>query len=67
MDYKMSKARANLDWEKMFELAIEPEKPRRYREYLKPELEDSCTMCGKMCAMRNMNKLLKGEVINIMD
>lgn len=66
-DYKMSKARANLDWEKMFELAIEPEKPRRYREESKPELEDSCTMCGKMCAMRNMNKLLKGEVINIMD
>ena len=66
-DYKMSKARANLDWEKMFELAIEPEKPRRYREESKPELEESCTMCGKMCAMRNMNKLLKGEVINIMD
>ena len=64
-DYKMSEARANLDWEKMFELAIEPAKPRRYREESKPEFEDSCTMCGKMCSMRNMSKLLKGEKVNI--
>ena len=65
-DNQMSKARVNLDWEKMFELAIDPEKARRYREESMPEHTDSCTMCGTMCSMRNMNKVLKGENINIL-
>jgi phosphomethylpyrimidine synthase len=65
-DYKMSKARQELDWNTMFELAIDPEKPRRYREESKPEHEDSCTMCGKMCSMRNMNKVMQGKNINIL-
>lgn len=64
-DYQMSLARRNLDWEKMFELAIDSEKPRKYRESSRPEVEDSCTMCGKMCAVRNMNRVLKGEDINL--
>lgn len=66
-DYNMSKARAEIDWEKMFSLALEPEKPRRYREESKPEHEDTCTMCGKMCAVRSMNKVLKGETVDIFD
>lgn len=57
-DDKMSEARRKLDWGKMCELAIDPEKFRRYREESTPELEDSCTMCGKMCAVRNMNSVL---------
>lgn len=57
-DDRMSEARRNLDWAKMFELAIDPEKARRYRTESQPEVEDSCTMCGKMCAVRNMNKAL---------
>lgn len=65
-DNKMSEARKNLDWEGMFRLALDGEKPRKYRESSKPEHEDSCTMCGKMCAVRNMNKVLKGEDINIL-
>lgn len=60
-DDEMSEARKNLDWEKMFELAIDPEKARRYRAESSPEHQDSCTMCGKMCAVRNMNKVLNGE------
>lgn len=65
-DYKMSEARRNLDWNGMFELAIDSEKPRKYREESMPEQEDTCTMCGKMCAVRNMNKVLKGENISIL-
>ncbi len=30
-DYEMSAARKNLDWERMFELSIDPEKARSYR------------------------------------
>ena len=65
-DYKMSKARQELDWNTMFELAIDSEKARRYRRESTPEHEDTCTMCGKMCAMRNMNKIMNGKNINIL-
>jgi phosphomethylpyrimidine synthase len=65
-DNKMSKARQELDWETMFELAIDPEKARRYRKESSPEHEDSCTMCGKMCSMRNMNKIMEGKDINLL-
>lgn len=60
-DYKMSKARVDIDFDKMIELAIEPEKPKKYRESSIPVEKDSCTMCGKMCSMRTMKKLMNGE------
>ncbi len=66
-DDDMSRARADLDWEKMLDLAMDPEKPRRYRQSSPPEHEDSCTMCGKMCAVRNMNRVLTGKDIQLAD
>ncbi len=65
-DNKMSAARQQLDWDEMFSLALEPEKPKRYRAESTPEHADSCTMCGKMCSMRNMNKVMEGKNINIL-
>ncbi|MBU5483899.1 phosphomethylpyrimidine synthase ThiC [Clostridium sp. MSJ-11] len=65
-DNEMSVARKELDWEKMFGLAIDEEKARRYRESSIPEDEKTCTMCGKMCAVRNMNKVMEGKNINIL-
>lgn len=65
-DLDMSRARQKLDWEKMFELAIDSEKARRYRKESTPEHEDSCTMCGKMCSVRNMNRIMEGKDINIL-
>ncbi|ADY55954.1 hydroxymethylpyrimidine synthase [Syntrophobotulus glycolicus DSM 8271] len=64
-DYQMSTARKNLDWEGMFNLALDQEKARRYRESSQPEHEDSCTMCGKMCAVRTMNKVMSGEKLSL--
>jgi len=66
-DDAMARARADLDWKKMLELAMDPEKPKRYRESSIPENEDSCTMCGKMCAVRNMNRALEGKDIQLND
>ena len=66
-DDRMSFARKKLDWEKMFELAIDPEKARRYRAESKPEKEDTCSMCGNFCAVRNMNRILEGEIVSIFD
>lgn len=65
-DLEMSKARQDLDWEKMFRLSIDDEKARRYRRESTPEHDDSCTMCGKMCSMRNMNRIMEGKDINIL-
>lgn len=65
-DNKMSKARADIDWDTMFDLALEPDKARRYRAESKPHDEESCTMCGKMCSMRTMKKILNGEDLNIL-
>lgn len=67
LDYKMSKARKELDWETMFDLCIDPEKARRYRAESKPEKEDTCTMCGNFCAVKNMNRILDGEIVSIFD
>lgn len=66
-DNEMSKARADLNWERMFDLAIDPAKARRYRAESKPHDEESCSMCGKMCSMRTMNKILNGEELVIND
>lgn len=66
-DYQMSLARKKLDWERMFELAIDPEKARNYRASAKPEKEDTCSMCGNFCAVKNMNRILDGEIVNIYD
>jgi len=66
-DDKMAAARKKLDWEAMFELSIDPEKARRYRAQAKPEKEDTCSMCGNFCAVRNMNRILDGEIVSIFD
>ncbi|MCI8563816.1 MAG: phosphomethylpyrimidine synthase ThiC [Lachnospiraceae bacterium] len=66
-DREMSTARKKLDWEKMFGLAIDPEKAKRYREGAKPEKEDTCSMCGNFCAVKNMNRILDGEIVSIYD
>lgn len=65
-DLAMAKARQKLDWESMFELSIDPEKARRYRRESTPEHSDSCTMCGKMCSVRNMNRVMEGKNVNIL-
>ena len=66
-DHKMSLARKNLDWEEMFNLSIDPEKARAYRALAKPEKEDTCSMCGNFCAVKNMNRILDGEIVSIYD
>ena len=59
----MDKARRVLDWDAQFDAAIDPEKARRYRQEAKPEKEDTCSMCGNFCAVKNMNKIMDGEIV----
>lgn len=63
IDNKMSAARKKLDWDEMFKYAIDPEKARRYFESVPPADRHSCSMCGKMCAVRTTNLILEGKEV----
>lgn len=65
IDNRMSDARRRLNWEEMFSYAIDPEKPRRYFESAEPSVEGTCTMCGSMCAVRTVNRIMDDLVIDI--
>ena len=52
LDYAMSKARRELDWEGMFKLAINPELARRRRASSESANDDVCSMCGHFCAVK---------------
>lgn len=62
-DNKMSDARRKIDWDTMFELAIDGEKAKAYYESTPTEEKHSCSMCGKMCAMRTTNMILEGQTV----
>ncbi len=66
-DDLMSDARRRFDWETMFSLALDPVKPREYFESAPPSNEGTCTMCGKMCAMRTVNNIMDGLTIDLGD
>ena len=61
----MAEARRVMDWEAMFDVAIDPVKPREYFESAPPAEEGTCTMCGEMCAVRTMNRALEGLEVKI--
>jgi phosphomethylpyrimidine synthase len=66
IDKKMSDARRRVDWEEMFRYAIDPEKARRYHDSLPPQDKGTCSMCGKMCAVRTTNRILAGESVEVL-
>lgn len=66
IDDKMADARRVLDWEAQWECAMDPETAKAIRDDRKPEHGDTCSMCGKFCAVRSMNKALAGEHIDIL-
>ena len=67
-DDAMADARRVLDWEAQYACALNPEKARNIRESRAPEdgHSETCSMCGKFCAVRSMNKALNSEYIDIL-
>ena len=67
-DDRMAKARKELDWDAQWLEALDPVAAKAIRESRMPEEDhsDTCSMCGKFCAVRSMNKALSGEVIDIL-
>ena len=68
IDDKMADARRVLDWDAQFECALDPVTAKAIRDDRLPEDDhsDTCSMCGKFCAVRSMNKALAGEHIDIL-
>jgi len=62
-DDRMAKARKKLDWNEMFEVCIDPEKAKHYRSRGCTELEEGCSMCGDVCAVKMVEKYLNGDEI----
>ncbi|MBT8340652.1 MAG: phosphomethylpyrimidine synthase ThiC [Desulfatitalea sp.] len=60
-DNAMSYARKELDWPRMLELAIDPEKAAAYRASSQPKDRQVCTMCGDLCAVKRSRKVLEGR------
>ncbi len=62
----MGDARKKVDWEGQWECALDPEYAKSIRDERTPEFDDTCSMCGKFCAVRSMNKALNNEYIDIL-
>ncbi|MFP4050870.1 MAG: phosphomethylpyrimidine synthase ThiC [Thermoplasmata archaeon] len=59
IDETISNSRHELNWENMFDKVVDPEKAKRYRKEKNPSDEDTCSMCGDVCAIKMVNKYLK--------
>lgn len=65
-DDRMGAARRSLDWDEMFRIAVDGEKAREYYESVPPADRHSCSMCGKMCAVRTTERILNGESVELL-
>ncbi|NIV43554.1 phosphomethylpyrimidine synthase [Candidatus Bathyarchaeota archaeon] len=60
-DLNMAKARANLDWKKQFENALDPEKAMKIHGRLELKRSETCSMCSEYCALKILEEALKAE------
>ncbi|MDR2392383.1 MAG: phosphomethylpyrimidine synthase ThiC [Planctomycetota bacterium] len=56
-DDAMSRARKARDWNRQFELALDPDLARRSRASALPGNDGVCSMCGEFCALRDDDDL----------
>lgn len=66
LDNQMAEARHRVDWEAMFQIAVDPDKARSYFESTPPSDRHTCSMCGKMCAVRTTNLILEGKKVGVL-
>ncbi len=65
LDDKMGQARRELDWDAMWKCALDPVTGKKRYEESPAATEGTCTMCGKMCAVRTVNKVFEGTTIDL--
>ena len=54
-----------LDWDAMWTCALDPVTGKKRYEESPAATEGTCTMCGKMCAVRTVNKVFEGTTIDL--
>ena len=57
-DCRMARARKSLNWQDQIQLSVDPQRARKLRESSIPKESDVCTMCGELCAIKKVSKLL---------
>ncbi len=55
-DLEMGHARRDLDWERQFAVALNPDHARAIRDSRRPADSEACTMCGDYCALKIVSK-----------
>ncbi len=60
-DHDMSVARREMNFPKQFKMAIDPEAAERMWRERSTNFTSECTMCGKYCAMRIVEKYLRND------
>ena len=65
LDDRMGQARRKLDWDAMWKCALDPVTGKKRYEESPAATEGTCTMCGKMCAVRTVNKVFEGTTIDL--
>jgi phosphomethylpyrimidine synthase len=60
-DRKMAQCRKNLDWDGQIALSFDPERVRKWRSEAPPTEQEVCSMCGEFCAIKIVEKVLRGK------
>lgn len=62
-DLEMVKARANLDWKKQIESAIDPRKALEIRGRVRLSRPETCSMCSEYCAIKLLKDHFKAHCL----
>ena len=62
-DFMMDEARTRRDWNAQKKLSVNPSRFEKIRSKAVAGSDDVCTMCGKYCAIKTVEKYLKTKVI----
>ena len=51
----------------MLACALDPDRAKEILALAPPEEDGTCTMCGKMCAARTVNRIMEGLTVDLGD
>ena len=58
-DKAISTSRKNRDWKAQIGLSIDPDKAKEYRDSIKANKMNTCSMCGEYCSIKIIEESLK--------
>ena len=60
-DDDMARARHDFDWERQFDISLDPATARRERGQALPSDSDVCSMCGHLCALKTSRRAIEDD------